>query len=208
MPFPDQSFFDEVYEGRPPWDIGDAQPDLLTLLEEFPPSGRILDLGCGTGDLAIALARRGRRVIGVDFAAAALAVARTRVSALSLEARALIELEVADAMHPSTYAGSIGAVVDSGFYHLFEAAQRRALADELRTALPIGGRYYMLGFAVAIPSPDAPRQVTTDEIPIVFPREGGWVVRASRDARFVTNGFGDIPALAVCVERVQKQPLR
>ena len=25
MPFPDRSFFDEVYQGRAPWDIGDAQ---------------------------------------------------------------------------------------------------------------------------------------------------------------------------------------
>jgi hypothetical protein len=104
-------------------------------------------------------------------------------------------------VRPSAYAGSVGGIVDSGFYHLFEAAQRRRLAEELREALPKGGRYYMLGFAIEIPSPDAPRQVSDTEIRDIFTAEAGWAVQASRPARFVTHGFGDIPALAVCAER-------
>jgi SAM-dependent methyltransferase len=39
---------------------------------------RVLDLGCGTGSLAIALARAGRTVVAVDPAAASLAVARAK----------------------------------------------------------------------------------------------------------------------------------
>ena len=46
-----------------------------------------------------------------------------------------------------------------------------------------------------------PRQVTEAEIPAVFAPDDGWVVRVARPARFVTVGFGDIPAIAVCVER-------
>jgi demethylmenaquinone methyltransferase / 2-methoxy-6-polyprenyl-1,4-benzoquinol methylase len=42
------------------------------------PGDRILDLGCGTGDLAAALARRGARVTGVDISAGMLAAARSR----------------------------------------------------------------------------------------------------------------------------------
>jgi SAM-dependent methyltransferase len=201
VPYPDRSFFDEVYRGRAPWDIGDAQPDLLALIEELPPADPILDLGCGPGDLVIALARRGHRVIGIDFAAAAIEEARTRASAVPEWDQARIQFEVADALRPSAYAGSIRAIVDSGFYHLFEIARRRALAEELHAALPPGGRYYMLGFAIEIPSPDAPRQVTDAEIPRIFSEDAGWAVRAARPARFVTHGFGDIPALAVCVER-------
>jgi SAM-dependent methyltransferase len=203
VPYPDRSFFDEVYRGRAPWDIRDAQPDLLALIDEFPPTGPILDLGCGTGDLALALARRGRRVIGIDFAAAAIEEANARAAALPPPDRPRIRFEVADALRPSSFAGSVGAVVDSGFYHLFEMAQRRALADELRATLPREGRYYMLGFSIEIPSPDVPRRVTDEEIASVFSAASGWVVRASRPARFVTHGLGDIPALAVCTERVR-----
>jgi SAM-dependent methyltransferase len=199
--FPDRAFFDAVYEGRAPWDVGAAQPDLLALLDELPPTEPILDLGCGTGDLVVALARRGHHVIGIDFAAAAIDEARRRAAALSEHERASIRLEVADALHPAAYAGSIGSAVDSGFYHLFEEPQRRPLAAELRAALPPLGRYYMLGFAIEIPSADAPRRVASEEIARIFTPEAGWTMVAVRPARFVTNGFGDIPALAVCLQR-------
>jgi demethylmenaquinone methyltransferase/2-methoxy-6-polyprenyl-1,4-benzoquinol methylase len=42
------------------------------------PGERALDLCCGTGDLAFALARQGARVVGLDFSAPMLAVARAR----------------------------------------------------------------------------------------------------------------------------------
>ena len=201
MAFPDRSFFDEVYRGRAPWDVEAAQPDLMALVEEFPPSGPILDLGCGTGDLAIALAAAGSEVIGVDFAASAIEVAEARAASLRPEQRERLRFEIADALQASAYAGRVGAAVDSGFYHLFGAPVRLALALELGRALPPGGRYCMLGFAIAIPSEDAPRQVTPEEIEELFSMQQGWIVRASRPARFLTNGFGEIPALAVCAER-------
>jgi 2-polyprenyl-3-methyl-5-hydroxy-6-metoxy-1,4-benzoquinol methylase len=46
---------------------------------------RVLDLGCGTGTLCCALAKRGHRVAGVDPAAAMLAVARRKPHAESIE---------------------------------------------------------------------------------------------------------------------------
>jgi hypothetical protein len=39
------------------------------------------------------------------------------------------------------------------------------------------------------------------EIPELFPEVEGWTVLASRAARFLTRGFGEIPALAPCMER-------
>ena len=201
MPFPDRAFFDEVYEGRAPWDIGDAQPDLVALLAEYPPPEPILDLGCGTGDLVIALASRGLPAVGIDFVPTAIDEARARAARLPPDLEALARFEVADALRPSSLPESFGSVVDSGFYHLFGAGDRRGLAGELRRTLPPGGRYYMLGFAIEIPSPDAPRQVTEAEISTVFSAEEGWAIRVARPARFATVGFGDIPALAVCLER-------
>jgi 2-polyprenyl-3-methyl-5-hydroxy-6-metoxy-1,4-benzoquinol methylase len=43
----------------------------------------ILDVGCGTGTFASLLAQQGREVIGIDPAAASLAVARTKPIACS-----------------------------------------------------------------------------------------------------------------------------
>lgn len=48
------------------------------------PGRRALDLCCGTGDLALALARRGAQVTGVDFSERMLEVAERRTSRLRL----------------------------------------------------------------------------------------------------------------------------
>lgn len=199
--FPGKRFFDDVYTGPAPWDIGAPQPDLMHLIEEFPPRGRILELGCGTGDLAIGLARTGRSVLGIDFAEAAIDTALSRLLNLPPDQRSLAEFRVGDALHLSEFAGEIESVADSGFLHLFDAATRLALVGELGLALPRGGRYYMLGFAVSLPAPDVPREVTQEDIAALFSREAGWAVRISRPARFWTRGFDDIPAVALCAER-------
>lgn len=52
----------------------------LDMVEEFG-AGSVLDLGCGTGVFALALAGRGLRVIGVDPAGASLDVARAKEGA-------------------------------------------------------------------------------------------------------------------------------
>lgn len=51
---------------------------LLELLRPVAPGASVLDLGCGTGHFAHALARHGLRVVGVDPEPAMLAVARER----------------------------------------------------------------------------------------------------------------------------------
>ncbi len=64
--------------------FGPAYDDLVlprivrTLERHAPAAHRIVDLGIGTGDLAIALVQRGYEVVGVDRAPAMLAVAREK----------------------------------------------------------------------------------------------------------------------------------
>jgi SAM-dependent methyltransferase len=55
----------------------DDLPAYLAIAQELN-AGRVLDVGCGTGSLAIALARAGRTVLAVDPAAASLAIARAK----------------------------------------------------------------------------------------------------------------------------------
>lgn len=49
-------------------------------------AGRVVDIGCGTGSLAVRLARTGRTVIGVDPADASLDIARTKPRASAASA--------------------------------------------------------------------------------------------------------------------------
>ncbi len=52
-------------------------------LARVQPRERALDLCCGTGDIAFALASQGAQVIGLDFSAPMLAVAQTRLAGKS-----------------------------------------------------------------------------------------------------------------------------
>lgn len=58
----------------------DDLPAYLAVADELG-ADRVLDVGCGTGTLAIMLAERGRTVFGVDPAGASLAVARAKDAA-------------------------------------------------------------------------------------------------------------------------------
>jgi SAM-dependent methyltransferase len=62
-------------------------PRLLAALARHPwPVRRVVDLGSGTGDLVVALARAGYAVLGVDRSEPMLAVARAKVAAAALPA--------------------------------------------------------------------------------------------------------------------------
>jgi len=52
-----------------------------------PEGASLLDVACGSGQLALVAARRGVKVTGVDIAANAIAAARGRATAAGLHAR-------------------------------------------------------------------------------------------------------------------------
>jgi SAM-dependent methyltransferase len=196
-----QAFFDAVYQQTPPWDIGGPQPALETLLDELPPTGPVLDVGCGSGDHAIALARRGVEVLGVDVVEAAIAQARAKTELLPPELAARLEFQVADALRPAQLGRRFGAVVDSGFLHLFEPGVADRFVAELAACLSPGGRYYLLAFAVQFDVPNVPRAVSQDELRARFTPEGGWRILTLREAQF-QNRVAATAATCACVERL------
>lgn len=109
--------YDDIYRdaagsGGPPWEIGGPQPALARVLDEVT-GATVLDLGCGTGDLALALARRGHRATGVDISGVAIDAARAKAAAAGLTVR----FEVQDATRLSLPAAPYDAVFDSGLMH-------------------------------------------------------------------------------------------
>lgn len=195
-----QAFFDAVYQQTPPWDIGGPQPALAALWDELPPSGPVLDVGCGSGDHAIALARRGLEVVGVDSVEEAITQARAKAQALPAEITERLAFHVADALRPSLLGRRLGAVVDSGFLHLFAPHVADHFAAELAASLRPGGRYYLLAFAVQFDVPNVPRAVSQEELQARFAPERGWRILALHEARF-QNRVAATPATCACIER-------
>lgn len=196
-----RAFFDAVYQDIAPWDIGGMQPDLDALLDAFPPPSPVLDLGCGTGDHVFGIARRGVQTMGIDFVEGAIATAQKRAATMPPEVAALVSFEVGDAFHLSRDGRQFGAIVDSGFFHLFTQAQRDALVPEIAAALTKGGRYYMLAFAVEFDLPNTPHRVTEAEVRARFSADTGWRIHTLRPAQF-HNRIAATPAIAACIEKV------
>jgi SAM-dependent methyltransferase len=71
--------------------------DVDHVLEQCRPAGSLIDLGCGTGRLALDLAQRGYRVVAVDLSPAMLRVLGDKAGALGLDVPRvqanLVELE-------------------------------------------------------------------------------------------------------------------
>lgn len=82
--------FDGAYAGTPPWDIGRPQPAFLTLAEAGALRGRVLDIGCGTGEPALLAASLGLDATGVDAAPTAIALAQRKAQQRNLVARFLV----------------------------------------------------------------------------------------------------------------------
>lgn len=196
------AFFETVYRASAPWDIGGPQPAMVDLLAAYPPVGPVLDVGCGSGDLAVYLAGIGVETIGIDFVEEAIAQAQAKKATLPPEVAARLDFRVADALRPSRLGRTFGAVVDSGFYHLFDLDEGARYVDELARVLRPGGRYYLHAFAVTFPVPNIPRQVTEAELREQFTPERGWRILTIRDGEFLSS-VAPVPAILACVERME-----
>jgi demethylmenaquinone methyltransferase/2-methoxy-6-polyprenyl-1,4-benzoquinol methylase len=98
------------------------------------PGDRVLDVCCGTGDLALAAAEAGGEVTGLDFSEAMLVRARRKEPALEWVSGDALALPFAD--------GSFEAVtIGFGLRNLADA--ERGLA-EMRRVLSSGGRVAIL----------------------------------------------------------------
>jgi ubiquinone/menaquinone biosynthesis C-methylase UbiE len=106
--------YDAMYADQPgpPWDIGTPQPALTPILDRVR-GPKVLDIGCGTGDLAIALARRGHDVTAVDISSVAIETARAKATAEGLT----IDFTTQDATHLTLPSAPFNEVFDSGLLH-------------------------------------------------------------------------------------------
>lgn len=195
-------FFNSVYQDLPPWDIGAPQPPMAELLNKYPPTGPILDLGCGSGNLSIYLAKLGYQVTGIDFVEKAITNCRERAGSLPVEVTRLLEFQVADALKPSLLQRQFGAVVDSGFFHLFDPEQCDQLVEEVSRCLLPGRHYYLHEFDVEFPIANMPRKINASELQERFTPEKGWRIKEIQSVEFLSRVAPPVPATCACIERL------
>jgi cyclopropane fatty-acyl-phospholipid synthase-like methyltransferase len=173
MPGPPRSNeFDAMYAGTPPWDIGRPQPAFIQLAERGALRGRVLDVGCGTGEHALMAAGLGLDATGIDTSPTAIAKAERKARERGLTARFLVW----DALELGALGEAFDATLDSGLFHVFDDDDRARFVENLRSAMPPGGQYFMLCFSDRQQGEWGPRRVTEREIRESFAE--GWEVDA------------------------------
>lgn len=159
-------FHDGRYVTPPPWDIGRPQPAFRALADAGAIKGRVLDVGCGTGEHVLMAASAGLEATGVDIVASALQLARDKARSRGLAACFLQR----DALDLAGLSQTYDTVIDSGLFHNLDDHDRVLFARSLGAVTVPGAAYFMLCRSDEDPNDPFrdPRMITQGEIRASF----------------------------------------
>lgn len=191
--------FESAYRGesdlgaRPPWSIGEPQPELAALIEAGKFHGEVLDVGCGEAAISLHLAERGYTTVGIDFSPTAIELARREAERRGLTNASF---EVADVSSFTGYDGRFDTIVDSTLFHSIPVEAREGYQQSIVRAAAPGASYFVLVFDKAAMPRGPANAVTADELRAVVSKY--WVIDEIRPARLYGNapvGGVDLSAL-------------
>jgi 2-heptyl-1-hydroxyquinolin-4(1H)-one methyltransferase len=187
MTQPMNQMFESAYRGeaaelgaglKPPWSIGEPQPELAALIEQGRFHGDVLDAGCGEAAISLHLAARGFTTVGLDQSPTAIELARAEAAGRGLTNATF---EVADISKFGGYDGRFGTIVDSTLFHSMPVELREGYQESIVRAAAPGASYFVLVFDKA-GMPDSPANpVTEDELRDIVSRH--WTIDEIRPAR-------------------------
>jgi ubiquinone/menaquinone biosynthesis C-methylase UbiE len=167
-------------EGIPPWQIDRPQPEVIRLIEQGKFESPVLDVGCGTGDNTIELARHGLVVKGLDAVPEALERARKKTEKAGL--KQLPEFVLGDALRLVESGLKARTVLDCALFHTFSNEERREYIRGLEAVLSQGGRLHILSFSELETRQPGPRRLSLSEITGSF--GAGWSMEDSVRCRY------------------------
>ncbi len=167
-------------EGIPNWQIDRPQPEVIRLIEQGKFESPVLDLGCGTGDNTIELARQGLVVKGLDAVPEALERARKKTEKAGLKQSP--EFVLADALRLAESGLKARTVLDCALFHTFSDEERAEYIRGLEAVLSLGGRLHILSFSELETRQPGPRRLSLSEITGSFGT--GWRVEDSVRCRY------------------------
>jgi 2-heptyl-1-hydroxyquinolin-4(1H)-one methyltransferase len=190
---PDSEFFDTIYRGevaelglnaRPPWSLGEPQPEIAALIDAGRVHGDVLDVGCGEAAVSLRLAALGHTTVGLDFSPTAIELARSEAAKRGLSNATF---EVADITSFSGYDGRFGTIIDSELFHALPVDLRDAYQQAIVRAAAPGASYFALVFdKTGQPDDNDPGSpFTADELRDVVSKY--WVIDELRTARAYAN---------------------
>lgn len=182
---PTRESFQEAYshEGPLPWDIGRPQPPFIQVAEQMRDP--ILDAGCGRGDAALYLAKRGHQVLGIDFIEEPIRLARQRAAERDLD----VAFESRDALELGSWTAKFRSVIDCGLFHGFHDENRTRYVAGLAHILEPGGKLFLMTGREGEPR-NMPR-VSEQEIREAF--ADGWEIESVEPVEYELNPDFEFP---------------
>lgn len=141
--------------------------------ERAKPLGRALDLGCGRGQYAPELVRRGWQVVGIDYTRRAIDEARRR----GIEGATFVVADVSDL--PADQLGTFDFFLDVGCFQHFDAGQRAAAGRGITALANPGATLLMMAFSRPTPIGSFVKGVSPTVVQTAFP---GWDLLSAEDA--------------------------
>jgi 2-heptyl-1-hydroxyquinolin-4(1H)-one methyltransferase len=197
MTTPSQDLFENAYQGKaaemglgtkPPWSIGEPQPEIADLIEQGKFQGEVLDVGCGEAAVDLYLAERGFTTVGLDLSPTAIDLARAEAARRGLTNASF---EVADISAFGGYDGRFNTIVDSTLFHSIPVELREGYQQSIVRAAAPGAKYFVLVFDRA-GMPEGPiNAVTEGELRDVVSKY--WTIDEIRPARIHANFPEQLP---------------
>jgi SAM-dependent methyltransferase len=135
---------DGGFQGPPPWNIGEPQPELAALIAAGKVHSDVLDAGCGYAELSLALAADGYTVVGVELTATAVAAATKAAKERGLTNATFVQDDI------TTFTGfddRFATIIDSTLFHSIPVEGRDGYQQAAFRAAAPGAVYYILVFA-------------------------------------------------------------
>jgi 2-heptyl-1-hydroxyquinolin-4(1H)-one methyltransferase len=187
--------FDPAYRGeaarfgagvRPPWSLGEPQPELATLIGKGKITGDVLDAGCGEAALSLHLAALGHHTLGLDASPTAIELAKAEAAKRGLTNASFAVADITDfSTYPSGCEGRFQTIVDSTLFHSMPVELRDGYQRSIVRAAAPGASYFVLVFDKAGMPEGPPNAVTEDELRQVVSKY--WVIDDIRPARIHAN---------------------
>ena len=161
----DSAYREEAgFDGPPPWNIGEPQPELAALIEAGKVTGEVLDAGCGYAELSLALAAQGYTVVGIELTPTAVAAAKKAAAERNLTTATFVQDDITSF---TGFDGRFDTIMDSTLFHSIPVEARDAYQQAVFRAAAPGATYYILVFAKGAFPAEAeqkPNEVTEDEL--------------------------------------------
>ena len=144
--------FENAYKGeaaelglgiKPPWSIGEPQPEIAALIKQGKFHGDVLDVGCGEAAVDLYLAERGFTTVGLDLSPTAIELAKAEAAKRGLTNASF---EVADISAFGGYDGRFKTIVDSTLFHSIPVEAREGYQQSIVRAAAPGATYFVLVF--------------------------------------------------------------